>query len=138
MHRVDRRLLKIPAAILFALLIAGPAPAEEAEEGLSLKSVTYESRMKRDPFDIPDFTGEGKRSTKELDLATTKLVGVVKMPDGYTALVEDENGDSYALAKNDPVWRGRVSTIDDEALVAWVRNGETRQRIRLVLVKEGD
>jgi hypothetical protein len=138
MHRARRWALAASSAILLTLLMAGTVSAEKTEPGIDLRSVAYKSQLKRDPFDIPDFNGEGKRLTRELDLATTTLVGVVKLPDGYTALVEDENGDSYALAKGDPVWRGRVSTIDEETLVAWIRNGETRQRIRLELVKEGD
>ncbi len=138
MHRVRRWVSVAAAATLMIMLLAGSVPAQETETGMDLRSVSYKSQLKRDPFDIPDFDGEGKRSTRELDLATTILVGVVKMPEGYTAFVEDENGDSYALAKGDPVWRGRVSTIDEGALVAWVRNGELRQRIRLELVKEGD
>ncbi len=138
MHRVRRWASITSSATLMIILLAGSVMAQEAESGMELRSVSYKSQLKRDPFNIPDFDGEGKRSTRELDLATTTLVGVVKMPEGYTAFVEDENGDSYTLAKGDPIWRGRVSTIDEEALVAWVRNGELRQRIRLELVKEGD
>lgn len=136
MHHARYRVLSSTFAFALILLFAASVAAQDT--AIELRSVTYKSQLKRDPFDIPDFNGEGKRSTKELDLATTTLVGVVKMPDGFTALVEDENGDSYALAKGDPVWRGRVSTIDEETLVAWVRNGELRHRVRLVLVKEGD
>lgn len=135
----ERQRLLLLAMLLLLMTAAGAVRAEfEAGERIKLLSVTYAANLSRDPFDLPDFTVEGPRNTEELDLAMASLVGVVRLPDGFIALVEDENGDSYALSIGDPVWRGHVSGIDEAALVASVRQGGLRQRIRLELVKEGE
>ena len=127
-------------AMLLLFCAASPALAAEepAEDTLELRSVTYRPQIPRDPFQLPKVDTEGKSSSEELDLRSATLVGIVKLTDGYIALVEDENGESYTLAKGDPIWRGRVSTIDEESLAAWMRNGDVRQRVELELVTEGE
>ncbi len=138
--RVPDRSRILMAAVL--VLICAPSLAFAGEgkgdEGIELRSITYKPQIPRDPFLLPKVDTEGKSSSDELDLRTATLVGIVKLTDGYIALVEDENGDSYTLAKGDPIWRGRVSTIDDESLAAWMSNGDARQRVELELVTEGE
>jgi hypothetical protein len=123
-----------------APLLPGEAPlADPSLRSVDLRSVPYEASLGRDPFDLPDYSEGTKRSTAELDLRSALLVGIVRLPGGgYIALVEDENGDSYALAKGDPIEGGSVTGIDEAALIAWMRNGDSRQQIRLELAKEGE
>jgi hypothetical protein len=122
-----------------AATLPGAAPSAHMPlQHLELRSVPYQASLGRDPFDLPDYSTEGKRSTAELDLQSALLVGIVRLPNGYIALVEDENGDSYALVKGDPVQGGLVTEIDEAALIAWMRNGDSRQQVRLELAKEGE
>ncbi|MCB9514976.1 MAG: hypothetical protein R3C71_00510 [Candidatus Krumholzibacteriia bacterium] len=123
-----------------AMAAVGDEPAPKVtEQRLELRTITYHATLSRDPFDLPDYTAGSQTSSRELDLRTAELVGVVKLPGGdYIALVEDANGDSYALFKGDNVRSGRVTAISDAALTAWMRNGDSRQQIRLELVKEGE
>lgn len=125
-------------ALVMGLTLAVVAGTAGAEERIELRSVTYQAGMSRDPFRLPDYTVEGVKNTEELNLVTATLVGVVKLPDGYIALVEDENGESYALQEGDPVWRGRIQAVREGSLTAWVRSADMNQRVRLELVKEGE
>ena len=131
-----QRLSRIALFAGLALIVA--AGAAGAEERIELRSVTYKAGMSRDPFRLPDYTAEGQKNSEELNLVTATLVGVVKLPDSYIALVEDENGESYALQEGDPVWRGRVQAVSEASLTAWVRSADMNQRVRLELVKEGE
>lgn len=125
-----------PAASPLAL--GAPPEADPSLQSLELRTVPYQASLGRDPFDLPDYSAGTKRSTAELDLRSALLVGVVRLPGGYIALVEDENGDSYALVKGDPIEGGSVTGIDEAALIAWIRNGDSRQQIRLELATEGE
>ena len=144
MRRTDLgRLAVLTALLSLALATAAgaqeePAPADPSLQSLKLRSVPYQASLGRDPFDLPDYSAGNKRSTAELDLRSAQLVGIVRLPGGYIALVEDENGDSYALAKGDPIEGGSVTGIDEAALIAWMRNGDSRQQVRLELAKEGE
>jgi len=154
MRRIDRSRLTALAALLGLVLATaalaqedpaalepelGTAPAADPSlRSIDLRSVPYEANLGRDPFDLPDYNAGTKGSTAELDLRSAVLVGIVRLPGGYIALVEDENGDSYALAKGDPIEGGSVTGIDEAALIAWMRNGDSRQQVRLELAKEGE
>jgi hypothetical protein len=120
------------------LALGAPAEADPSLQSLELRTVPYQASLGRDPFDLPDYSAGTKRSTAELDLRSALLVGIVRLPGGYIALVEDENGDSYALVKGDPIEGGSVTGIDEAALIAWIRNGDSRQQIRLELATEGE
>jgi hypothetical protein len=137
--------LALAAMALAQAEVSAPEPGLGAEpmvdpslQSIDLRSVPYEANLGRDPFDLPDYSAGTKSSTAELDLRSALLVGIVRLPGGYIALVEDENGDSYALAKGDPIEGGSVTGIDEAALIAWMRNGDSRQQIRLELAKEGE
>lgn len=122
-----------------APLALGALPeADPSLQSLELRTVPYQASLGRDPFDLPDYSAGTKRSTAELDLRSALLVGIVRLPSGYIALVEDENGDSYALVKGDPIEGGSVTGIDEAALIAWIRNGDSRQQVRLELATEGE
>jgi len=115
------------------------ATGVEGDDGLKLKSVGYEARLARDPFDIPDFDAANtSNATDELNLLVAQLVGLVHGPGGYIALVEDEGGEGYTLFEGDPVRGGRVTEIGDGYLIARVSINGMRQRVRLELAKEGD
>lgn len=157
MRSTDRPALALALTALALLvgalpaLAEAPAPAQPTpENGLAapeeifplqrfdLRSVPYEASLVRDPFALPDYAVSTKRTSAELDLRSATLVGIVRLRDGYIALVEDENGDSYALTKGDPIEEGQVTAIDEAALIAWMRNGDSRQQVRLELAKEGE
>ncbi len=144
MRRTDLGRLAVLMALLSLTLATAagaqeePAAADPSLQSLQLRSVPYQANLGRDPFELPDYSAGNKRSTAELDLRSAKLVGIVRLPGGYIALVEDENGDSYALAKGDPIEGGSVTGIDEAALIAWMRNGDSRQQVRLELAKEGE
>ncbi|MBM4118136.1 pilus assembly protein PilP [bacterium] len=155
MRSVDRPASGLLLAALCALagalpaLAETPAPATPSAlappeevfplQRFDLRTVPYEASLARDPFALPDYAVGTKRSSAELDLRSAVLVGIVRLRDGgYIALVEDENGDSYALTKGDPIDEGQVVAIDEAALIAWMRNGDSRQQVRLELAKEGE
>ncbi len=121
-----------------APVLGAPPEADPSLQSLELRTVPYQASLGRDPFDLPDYSAGTKGSTAELDLRSALLVGIVRLPSGYIALVEDENGDSYALVKGDPIEGGSVTGIDEAALIAWIRNGDSRQQIRLELATEGE
>lgn len=157
MRSIDRPALALALTALATLagalpaLAETPAPAPTPESGLAapeeifplqrfdLRTVPYEASLVRDPFALPDYAVSTKRTSAELDLRSAVLVGIVRLRDGgFIALVEDENGDSYALTKGDPIEEGQVTAIDEAALIAWMRNGDSRQQVRLELAKEGE
>lgn len=153
MRSIDRRAFALAAfvALVGVLPALGEAPAPAPTAGLAapeeifplqsidLRSVPYEASLARDPFALPEVAVGTKRTSAQLDLRSALLVGIVRLRDGgFIALVEDGNGDSYALTKGDPIEEGQVTAIDEAVLTAWMRNGDSRQQVRLELAKEGE
>lgn len=139
MRAAENRYTRWPLVILICLLPATIGVDRIGEGSLELKSVTYKPFISRDPFDIPDFDEEHiARPTDELDLLDAVLVGIVRGQGLRFAVVEDEAGESFTLVEGDPVYKGRITKIGDEFLIAAVYANGVRQSVRLDLVKEGD
>ncbi|UCD71848.1 MAG: pilus assembly protein PilP [Syntrophobacterales bacterium] len=106
-----------------------PPPKEKDERVVEEKeepSYTYNPVGKRDPF-IPFITLGPKKpvSTVPLtplqryDVSELKLVGILKGPAGYRALVEDAGGKGFIITKGTPIGRGngRVKEIHDNRVI---------------------
>lgn len=87
---------------------------------------TYLPGERRDPFlslfrrgeQAGDF-GDERSPLQRVDLGTLTLVGVVKNPEGNTALIETPDGKGYFLRKGLQVgkYQGIVEEISDEKVV---------------------
>ena len=68
----------------------------------------YEPKGRRDPFVALDVTGGGP---KGLEVATTKLTGIVRGTSSALALVETQDGVGYILKPGDTLGDGRLLDI---------------------------
>lgn len=131
--------------------------AEEAAEKVTDQKkepvYTYNPAGKRDPFKPFITLGPRKRTPtarltplQRYDVSELKLVGILKAPAGYRALVEDAGGKGFIITKGTLIGRenGRVKEIHDDRVIIKQTHknifGEIKEReisIRLKKPEEG-
>jgi hypothetical protein len=89
----------------------------------------YEAKGRRDPFVALDLTG----GPKGLEVATTKLTGIVRSARTTLALVEAQDGIGYILKPGDTLGDGRLVEIGADAVVFAVVAKPGSQANRVVL-----
>jgi hypothetical protein len=91
----------------------------------------YESKDRRDPFLPLDVTG----GPKGLEVATTKLTGIVRSARTTLALVEAQDGIGYILKPGDTLGDGRLVEIgaDTAVFAVGARAGSQSNRVVLKL-----
>ncbi|MFQ5840816.1 MAG: pilus assembly protein PilP [Thermodesulfobacteriota bacterium] len=136
-------------------------PAQKREEKVAEKATdekreplyTYNPAGKRDPFKPFITLGPKKPITttrltplQRYDVSELKLVGILKGPAGYRALVEDASGKGFIITKGTLIGRenGRVKEIHDDRVIIKQTHkdifGQSKEReisIRLKKPKEG-
>lgn len=114
----------VPAASQPAPLV--PTPAVPRASGPA-----YEPKGRRDPFVALDVTG-GPRG---LEVATTKLTGIVRGARTTLALVETQDGIGYILKPGDTLGDGRLLEIgaDNVVFTVTVKAGSPTNRVILKL-----
>jgi hypothetical protein len=90
---------------------------------------SYESKGRRDPFVPLDLTG----GPKGLEVATTKLTGIVRSARTTLALVEAQDGIGYILKPGDTLGDGRLVEIGADSVVFAVSAKPGSQSNRVVL-----
>jgi hypothetical protein len=90
---------------------------------------SYEAKGRRDPFVPLDVTG----GPKGLEVATTKLTGIVRGARTTLALVEAQDGIGYILKPGDTLGDGRLVEIGADAVVFAVAAKPGSQTNRVVL-----
>ena len=113
----------VPAAQASPLV---PAPVVPQSGGPS-----YESKDRRDPFLPLNVTG----GPKGLEVATTKLTGIVRSARTTLALLEAQDGIGYILKPGDTLGDGRLLEIGADTVVFAVpaRSGAQSNRVVLKL-----
>ncbi len=91
--------------------------------------VSYESKDRRDPFLPLDLTG----GPKGLEVATTKLTGIVRSARTTLALVEAQDGIGYILKPGDTLGDGRLVEIGADTVVFAISAKPGTQSNRVVL-----
>jgi type IV pilus assembly protein PilP len=113
---------KPPAAVLKAETRSTPA----AEEVTPQEEYTYIPGERRDPFESLLFRGEeagaaGDELTplQKVNVEDLKLVGIVKNPDGNTALIQTPDGKGYFLRGGLPLGKneGVVAKILEDKMI---------------------
>lgn len=113
---------------------------------------TYNPVGKRDPFKPFIALGPKKRVSKapltplqRYDVSELKLVGILKGPAGYRALVEDAGGKGFIIGKGTPIGRenGKVKEIREDRVIVEQRYrdifGQMKHReITIPLRKPGE
>lgn len=112
----------VPAAAQASPLV--PAPVIPQSGGPS-----YESKDRRDPFLPLNVTG----GPKGLEVATTKLTGIVRSARTTLALLEAQDGIGYILKPGDTLGDGRLLEIGADAVVFAVSAKPGSQSNRVVL-----
>jgi hypothetical protein len=128
-----------PVAAVPAPAPKAPAPAPAGQTGPSpliaapvvphAAGVSYESKDRRDPFLPLDVTS----GPKGLEVATTKLTGIVRSARTTLALVEAQDGIGYILKPGDTLGDGRLVEIGADAVVFAVSARPGAQSNRVVL-----
>lgn len=97
-----------------------PAPAAKpkAPEEPWRPQISYEAKGRREPFRQPK-TEAGERTG--LQVASVKLVGIVRGPEGPLALVEAPDGVGYILRAGDLIGDARVAEIGPDSVTFAVR-----------------
>jgi hypothetical protein len=90
---------------------------------------SYEAKGRRDPFVPLDITG----GPKGLEVATTKLTGIVRGARTTLALVEAQDGIGYILKPGDTLGDGRLVEIGADTVVFAVAAKPGSQNNRVVL-----
>jgi hypothetical protein len=90
---------------------------------------SYEAKGRRDPFVPLDLTG----GPKGLEVATTKLTGIVRGARTTLALVEAQDGIGYILKPGDTLGDGRLVEIGADTVVFAVAAKPGSQTNRVVL-----
>jgi hypothetical protein len=90
---------------------------------------SYEAKGRRDPFVPLDVTG----GPKGLEVATTKLTGIVRGARTTLALVEAQDGIGYILKPGDTLGDGRLVEIGADTVVFAVAAKPGSQTNRVVL-----
>ncbi len=113
---------KPPAAVLKAETESTPV----AEESPPKEEYTYIPGERRDPFESLLFRGEeagpkGDELTplQKVNVEDLKLVGIVKNPEGNTALIQTPDGKGYFLRRGLPLGKneGVIAKIMDDKMV---------------------
>ena len=106
-----------------------PSPLVPAPVVPQARGVSYESKDRRDPFLPLDITS----GPKGLEVATTKLTGIVRSARTTLALVEAQDGIGYILRPGDTLGDGRLLEIGADAVVFAVSAKPGSQSNRVVL-----
>jgi len=112
-----------------------PAPTAQAAPLVATPAVpqgdgtSYEAKGRRDPFMPLDVTG----GPKGLEVATTKLTGIVRGANTTLALVEAQDGIGYILKPGDTLGDGRLVEIGIDTVVFAVASRPGAQSNRVVL-----
>lgn len=111
---------------------AAPAPLVPAPSVPAPSAPKYEEKGRRDPFVSLEKAVAGP---KGLDVATTKLTGIVQSARTTLALVETQDGIGYILKPGDTLGEGRVVEIGADTVVFSVegRTGSPPNRVVLRL-----
>jgi hypothetical protein len=126
-----------PVAAVLAPPAPAPAPAGQAGSAPLVVApvvpraggVSYEPKDRRDPFLPLDITS----GPKGLEVATTKLTGIVRSARTTLALVEAQDGVGYILKPGDTLGDGRLVEIGADAVVFTVSARPGAQSNRVVL-----
>ncbi len=125
-----------PVAAAPAAPVPAPAPAGQPGAGplvatpvVPQAAVSYDSKDRRDPFLPLDITS----GAKGLEVATTKLTGIVRSARTTLALVEAQDGVGYILKPGDTLGDGRLVEIGADAVVFTVSARPGTQSNRVVL-----
>jgi len=106
-----------------------PAPLVAAPIVPQGDGTAYEAKGRRDPFVALDITG----GAKGLEVATTKLTGIVRSARTTLALVEAQDGIGYILKPGDTLGDGRLLEIGADNVVFAVAAKPGSQTNRVVL-----
>jgi type IV pilus assembly protein PilP len=132
-----------------------PLPEKVEEKAVDKEEeppYTYNPVGKRDPFKTFIALGPKKAAPttpltplQRYDVSELKLVGILKGPAGYRALVEDAGGKGFIVTKGTPIGRenGRVKEIHDNRVIIEQTHkdifGQVNQReITMPLRKPGE
>jgi hypothetical protein len=123
------------AAVPSAPKPSAPSPTSQAAPLVATPAVpqgdgtSYEAKGRRDPFMALDLTG----GPKGLEVATTKLTGIVRGANTTLALVEAQDGIGYILKPGDTLGDGRLVEIGIDTVVFTVASRSGAQSNRVVL-----
>ena len=106
-----------------------PAPLVAAPIVPQGDGTAYEAKGRRDPFVALDISG----GPKGLEVATTKLTGIVRSARTTLALVEAQDGIGYILKSGDTLGDGRLVEIGADNVVFAVAAKPGSQTNRVVL-----
>ena len=106
-----------------------PAPLVVAPIVPQGDGTAYEAKGRRDPFVALDISG----GPKGLEVATTKLTGIVRSARTTLALVEAQDGIGYILKPGDTLGDGRLLEIGADSVVFTVAAKPGSQSNRVVL-----
>ena len=106
-----------------------PAPLVVAPIVPQGDGTAYEAKGRRDPFVALDISG----GPKGLEVATTKLTGIVRSARTTLALVEAQDGIGYILKPGDTLGDGRLVEIGADTVVFAVAAKPGSQSNRVVL-----
>jgi hypothetical protein len=106
-----------------------PAPLVAAPIVPQGDGTAYEAKGRRDPFVALDISG----GPKGLEVATTKLTGIVRSARTTLALVEAQDGIGYILKPGDTLGDGRLVEIGADSVVFAVSAKPGSQSNRVVL-----
>jgi pyruvate/2-oxoglutarate dehydrogenase complex dihydrolipoamide acyltransferase (E2) component len=115
-----------PAPVTPASQPAPLVPAPAVPQG---GATAYDSKDRRDPFQPLDITS----GPKGLEVATTKLTGIVRSARTTLALVEAQDGIGYILKPGDTLGDGRLLEIGPDTAVFAVSAKAGSQSNRVVL-----
>jgi hypothetical protein len=121
-----------PAAPAPAAAPAGqPAPLVALPNVPQATGATYDPKGRRDPFVSPEVTS----GPKGLEVASTKLTGIVRSARTTLALVETPDGIGYILKPGDTLGDGRLMEIgaDNVVFAVAAKPGSTSNRVVLKL-----
>jgi hypothetical protein len=108
-----------------------PAPLVPAPPVPQATGPVYEPKGRRDPFVALDVTG----GPKGLEVATTKLTGIVRSARTTLALVETQDGIGYIMKPGDTLGDGRLLEIgaDNVTFSVPAKPGSPSNRVVLKL-----
>jgi len=104
---------KTVAAVTPAPGAVKPAPFVQVPVVPEATNVSYDPKGRRDPFLPPELTG----GARGLEVATTKLTGIVRSARTTLALVETQDGIGYILKPGDTLGDGRLMEIGADTVV---------------------